>query len=269
MDEELEPFRDLDGFERRAGLIAPDTGMLKAFQASPNAIPEWTDAQIKEVITDPFRYQMRDIFGPEWISDQLQYGSCAGWATVACLDRSRWFAGIHDELMLSGSYVYAWCNNGHDNGSLLSDTLDEIKTYGAPSKQLVPANRIYRSQMPPGADVEALKHQGLIAYPVKTLQGLKTALAQQKFCVVAVHAGSNFQRMNANGVVGVDNGPGNHAVCCHDLLIVDGELAFDIANSWNLSYGDDGFAYLREESFTQTIYQHTFWALSAPQEAEQ
>lgn len=263
----LELFKDIHGNIQGTGLLAPDINRLKAFAASPNAVQEFTDAQIRELITDPDRVPMRKLFGPEWISNQSSYNSCAGWATVACQDRRRWLSGIRDKLMLSGSYVYAWCNNGQDNGSFTSDTLNEIKLHGAPSKQLVPENIIYLSQMPLGAHEAADDHKALIAYPVKSMQGLKTALALMMPCVVAIQYGNPFQQLNSKGVAGYSNGPGNHAIAAQDIVIIDGELVFDTANSHGLSYGDNGCAYLREESFIQTMPNHTFWAFGSPAES--
>ncbi len=266
METELEPFSDIHGFERRCGTLSPDAGMLKAFAAMPGALPDYTDAQIKELLTDPARVKMKDIFGKLWIQNQLSFGSCNGWGTTGCLGRVRFLAGIRDMLQFSGSYVYSWINGNRDQGSMLSDGLTEIGIHGAPPVALNPANKIYRSQIPASVDAEAAKYKGLVQYPVKTLQGLKTALARNMPCVVAVHAASNFQRANSKGVAGADNGPGNHAVCCEDIEIIDGELVYRIANSWGISFGVDGYIYVREATFRQTFPNHTFWALAAIQE---
>lgn len=266
METELEPIVDINGYERRCGTLSPDTGMLQAFAAMPGAVQEYTDAQIRELITAPDRVKMKDLFDKTWIQNQLSFGSCNGWATTACQDRLRFLSGIRDKLHLSGSYVYSWINGNRDQGSLLSEGLRVVGIHGAPPVALNPANRIYRRQIPASVDIEAAKYKGLVQYPVKTIQGLKTALARNMMCVVAVHASSNFQRPNRNGVAGADNGPGNHAVCCDDIEIIDGELVYRIANSWGLSFGNDGYVYVREATFRQTFPNHTFWALASIQE---
>jgi hypothetical protein len=108
---------------------------------------------------------------------------------------------------------------------------------------------------------EAAKYKGFRCRPLPTLQALKTALAMRRPCGVAVHAGSSFQRINADGLLGVDQGNGNHAVCVDDLIYRNGLWLFDMPNSWGLQFGDRGRGYLTPAHFSQTIGVHTFWML--------
>lgn len=263
---ELDEVIDNDGVVRRLGSLAPDPGRLKAFQEAVDAVEEWTDAEILKAITDPNRIAARLMFGDEWICDQLSFGSCNGWATAALIVRGMYRRGIRGLTRLSGSYLYAWMNGGRDQGSALSDGLKVAEEKGAPPASVVPANLIYRKQMPAIADAEAAKHKGMRLRPCKTMRALRTALAKGWPCVVAVHAGGNFQRLDGTGTAGVDNGQGNHAVCVDDLVMVGGKERFDMANSWGLRYGAKGRAYLTEKHFAQTFNVHTFWALPTTHE---
>jgi hypothetical protein len=157
-------------------------------------------------------------------------------------------------------------NGNRDQGSALSDAIQVADERGAPPASLCPANVIYRKQIQPSVDVEASKHRGLRLRPVKTMRGLRTALAKQWPCVVAVHAGGNFQRLDGSGTAGVDNGQGNHSVCVDDLCMVGGKERYDMANSWGLRYGTKGRSYLTEKHFSQTFGVHTFWALPTTHE---
>jgi hypothetical protein len=265
--DEIEQIVDINGNTRRLGSLAPDTGMLAAFAAAPGAVEEWTDEEIRKAITDPNRKPSRKMFDSTWMCDQLSYGSCNGWGTSGVIARGRYRRGFRDGLKkLSGSYMYAWMNGNQDNGSMLSDGLKVAEEHGAPPLSLVPANLIYRKQMPAGADAAAAKHKGFKLRPVKTIRGLRTALAKQWPCVVAVHAGGNFQRLDSNGIAGADNGRGNHSVCVDDLCIVAGKEVFDMANSWGVQYGQQGRAYLTLKTFEQTFGVHTFWTLPTTQE---
>lgn len=264
---DIEQIIDINGNIRRLGSLEPDTGRMAAFAAMTGAVEEWTDEEIRRAITDPDRKPSRQMFDSKWICDQLSYGSCNGWAAAEVIARGRYRRGFRDGLTkLSGSYLYAWMNGNQDNGSMLSDGIKVAEERGAPSQALVPANLIYRRQMPPTADAEARKHRGFRLRPVKTIRGLRTALAKQWPCVVAVHAGGNFQRLDGNGIAGVDNGRGNHSVCVDDLCIVDGKEVFDMANSWGIGYGYQGRAYLTQRHFEQTFNVHTFWALPTTNE---
>lgn len=259
---EIQQIVDITGNVRRLGSLAPDPGKLKALLQAAGQAEEYTDEQIRKMLTDPDRVAARLIFTDEWICNQLSFGSCNGWATAEAIARGTYRRGFKDcPKRLSGSYVYAWINGNQDNGSGLSDGQQAAALHGAPPEEMVPANLIYRRQMPAGADAEAAKHKGFLLVPLPTLRALRTALAKQDPCIVAVHAGGNFQRLNSDGVAGVDNGMGNHAVVVDDSKIVAGKEVFDMANSWGLGYGTKGRAYLTESHFRQTMNVHGFWTL--------
>ena len=264
---DIEEIFDLDGGVRRLGALAPDPGMLKAFQDAVDAVEELTDAEIERLLLDPNRVPARKTFVDDWICNQLSFGSCNGWATAEAIARGRYRRGIRDGITrFSGSYCYSWMNGGRDQGSALSDGIEVANERGAPPEILCPADKIYRKQIPASVDVEASKHRGFRLRPVKTMQGLRTALAKQWPCIVAVHAGGNFQRLNSDGVSGVDNGMGNHSVCVDDLVRKGSKEFFDMANSWGTSFGERGRSYLTQQHFKQTFGVHTFWALPTTHE---
>lgn len=159
-------------------------------------------------------------------------------------------------------------NGGRDNGSMLADGLKVIQQYGSCPEALVPWDMIYPKQQPSNAREEAAKHKGLICYAAGTLQGLRTGLAKGFIAIVAVHAGGNFQRLNKNGIAGVDGGGGNHAVHVDDLCVVGGTEVYDMNNSWGTSYGTSGRAYLTKDTFAQTFGNHTFYLIGSTEEAD-
>jgi len=266
---DIEQIVDITGQVRRLGSLAPDTGRLRALMANEGPAVEFTDAEIRRLLEDPNRKPARQLFGDEWICNQGSYGSCNGWATAECIARGRWHRGIRDGITrLSGSYIYAWINGNRDQGSMLTDGREAAEKYGAPPADMVSANLIYRRQMPPGADDAASKHKGFLLASLSSMRALRTALAMQDPCVVAVHAGGNFQRLDSRGIAGVDNGSGNHAVALQDLCLKDGIEVFDMANSWGLQYGQRGCAYLTQNHFRQTFEVHGFWVLRSTTEAD-
>lgn len=259
---DIDQIIDVNNVVRRLGSLMPDPGKLSQLLKAAGPAEEFTDEQIRRMITDPNRFKARVVFGDDWICDQLSFGSCNGWATAECIARGRFLRGFRDGITkLSGSYVYAWINGNQDNGSGLSDGQQAAEINGAPPASLVPANLIYRRQMPPGADAEAEKHKGFLLVPLPSLRALRTALAKQDPCVVAIQAGGNYQRLDADGVSGVDRGSGNHAVCVDDLCVVAGKERFDHAGSWGLRSFDRGRSYLTESHFAQTMGPHGFWTL--------
>lgn len=80
--------------------------------------------------------------------------------------------------------------------------------------------------------------------------------------VVAVHADDGFMRLDANGVAGGGQGPGNHAVLSDGIYWVGGEPAADGVNSWGLSYGDRGRMGLTwNRHFRPTVGNHAFYLI--------
>jgi hypothetical protein len=170
--------------------------------------------------------------------------------------------------LFSGAFLYSLINGGRDQGSALEDGLREIERTGCCPESLVDWKGIYPKLQPANARAEAAKHKGLCAYACQTKQGFRTALAAGFPVIIAVHAGSRFQRLNANGIAGVDNGGGNHAIHCDDICIINGTEVYDSVNSWGLQYGQQGRAYLTWDSFAQTFGNHTFYAIGSTEEKE-
>jgi len=265
---EIEIIIDETGEERRLGSWENPDDFVCAFPTFENVFEPWDDQQIRRVITDPNRVPRRKIFGPSWIQNQRSHGSCNGYGLSGGLSKSRYLRGIQDKLLLSGAFPYSLMNGGRDQGSALSAGLKIIEQYGSCPESLVPWNMIYPRMQPANAKAEAAKHKGLICYAAKTMQGLKTGLAKGFIAVVAVHAGGNFQRLNSQGIAGVDSGRGNHAVHVDDLCMVGGKMVYDHAGSWGLGYGSQGRAYLTDDSFSQTFSTHTFYLIGSTEEAD-
>jgi len=266
MADEIDEIVDVNGLVRRLGSLLPPKGFVSSMRTFETEHPSWDDADIKRAITDPNRMPRRQLFGDRWILDQKSKSSCNGFLVAGILQKARKLRGINDDLLLSGTYTYAFINGGRDQGSMLEDGLKSVGVRGVCRADLCTWDQIFPNQVSAAAKEDALKHKGLACYAIQTKQGFRTALAAGFTVGVAVHAGSNFQRLNANGIAGVDRGQGNHAVHCDDICIVGGTEVYDMANSWNLQYGTRGRAYLTWDSFSQTFGNHTFYACPSTEE---
>ena len=267
MEDELLPFIDETGEERRCGSLMLPKGYVCASPTFESKFEVWDDATIRKVITHPDRVARRVTFGKEWIQNQRSKGSCNGFGTAAAYGKTRYLRGIHDKKLFSGSFVYGCINGGRDNGSALQDGLESVYENGVAEAEYADWDEIYPNQWKPGARENAKKHKGIVRYPAETLQGLRTGLAKGFVAIIAVHAGGNFQRLNSQGIAGVDRGPGNHAVHADDLCMVGGTEVFDHAGSWGLGYGTEGRAYLHKDSFAGTFGNHMFWLIGSTEEA--
>jgi hypothetical protein len=261
---------DLSGQQRKLGLLLPPTGFVSSMPVWEDNVPDWSDAEIKDAITDRQRRLGRKLFGRAWTRDQGSVGSCNGWALSGAYGRSRYLRGFTDGMQFSGSWAYSLMNGGADRGSALEDGLKVGMVNGLAELSLCPPNQIYPSQQTRRTEclASASQHKSFRCYAVKTQRGYRTALAKGFPVIVAVHAGGNFQRM-VSGVAGVDNGPGNHAILADDLVLLpDGREVSDVQNSWGLGYGENGRAYLTWASFAQTFNVHLFYAIASTQEGD-
>lgn len=267
-EHEIDEIIDEHGEVRRCGSLAPPKGFVSSFRTWEAEKPVWDDAEIRRVITDPNRTPRRKLFLPKWIQNQYSYGSCNGYAGAGAYGKARYLRGYTDGTLFSGAFLYSLINGGRDQGSALEDGLREIERTGVCPEALVNWKGIYPNLQPSNAKSEAAKHKGFCAYAVQTKQGFRTALAAGFPVIIAIHAGSRFQKLNASGIAGVDNGGGNHAIHCDDICIVNGTEVYDACNSWGVQYGTDGRAYLTWDSFTQTFGNHTFYAIGSTTEAD-
>lgn len=260
---------DDHGQVRRLGSLAPPAGFVSSYRTFEAEHPVLDDPDIKRLIIDPNRTPARILFEFKiWIQNQFDKGSCNGWAGATTYSKARFKRGLTDLLQFSGSFLYSLINGGRDQGSALEDGLREIQKTGCCPRDMNAWDKIFKNQISAEARAAAAKHKGLDAYAVQTKQGFRSALALGFPVIVAVHAGGRFQRLDASGIAGVDNGSGNHAIHCDDIKIINGHEVYDACNSWGLNYGDKGRAYLTWESFEQTFGHHTFYAIASTEEKE-
>ncbi len=247
------------GEPRKLGAI-PSPGLKSAFPLLEDAVPIMSDDEIRNLLKSGKRPKSgRHQFGSDWIKDQSSYGSCAGWASASALERAR----VRKRLpwvKLSGSSVYAQVNGGRDNGSIPEEAMVAMQNRGAVPIGPSRVDEIYMSNYSASDWAEAARYKAGECYATRDLQAFFTGIALGFDGVVAVHAGSRFMRMDGNGVAGVDNGGGNHAVCVDDIdMLSDGTLVLDDPNSWGLSFGVNGRAYLTKKHFAQTIQNFAFY----------
>jgi len=263
---DIEEIRDKSGELRRLGsLTLPDNfvSSFPPYEGSPEC-PLWDDADIKRVISDPNRRKPELLFPSTdgWIKNQRSHGSCNGFALATAIDRARYLRGIRDDWRASGAFPYSLMNGGRDQGSALEDGLIIAERNGVCSEEIVGWDQIYPSQYDKeAAHADAAKHKGLGCYRALTKQGFRSGLAAGFVGIVAVMAGSRYQQFR-NGIAGVDNGMGNHAVCVCDLRLKGGTEVYLQEGSWGVNgWGDGGRGFLVWDHFAQTFKQHAFYLI--------
>lgn len=251
-----------DGTPVGTGLQTP-LSLMTAFPLYEDAGPMLTDSQIEEAAkSGTCRGSTR--FDSSWIGNQRNHGSCNGFAGAKALQRARVRRGL-PRVNLSGAYLYSLINGGRDNGSMLDDGMAAIQSRGVATEETVPWNKIYPGQYDRAkADAEAATNKAFECYAVRTRGALFSALASGFDCVVAVHADNGFMQVDADGVAGGGNGPGNHAVGADGLFwsARRGRPVADGFNSWDVSYGVQGRMGLDWNAhFAPTTVHHLFYAI--------
>lgn len=253
---------------------APDNPNLVGMPVYEDHHVIWTDDQIKAAITDPTRKSRRQIFDKSWILNQKSHGSCNGYALAALFGKTRWMRGVQDGKKFSGSYIYSRINGGNDNGSAVVDDFKAISQYGTVEDSVCPWNLIYRKDTT-RFDSEAKKHVGLNGYIIKqssqlsaagVKQAFRSAVAQDQFVVVVVHADNAYADYKS-GPLPVNNGPGNHANHVDQMELINGVEVFSDNNNWGTGWGQDGIGQTTWANYAHTAPNHGFMVLTSTTEA--
>lgn len=226
----------------------------------------WSDDQIREVLRAKketyYAYLKRigfwDIFTKK--ANQFSTSACNGWLTANAYTLAKKLGGAQENTVYSGAFNYSFMNGGRDQGSALIDGFHTASENGFVPVDLCSWKSIYRKDT---KQFDPIGQQNLAAdpFPIKTIQGLKTAAARGNICGVAIQVGNTLERPDSQGVAGVDSGPGNHATAV--LEIVDKGTHFEFPDylDWGPSHGKDGLINLVEAHFKSTIGRHLFWAM--------
>lgn len=243
------------------GLLVPPE-KPHSFRAYEQNQPMLSLSEIKKILADPNRTPARKRFASSmWIRSQGGRGSCNGYAGAWALARTRVMSGLPFQP-LSGEYLYSQINGGRDQGSMLDDGMKSLMESGVALESLVKHESYLWSQMSEEARKSAKRFRAIECYTANTELGLASGLALGFVGVVAVHASNSWMRLDVDGISDPSRGPGNHAVCCQDVAWIAGTLCFDIANSWGLSFGQQGCTYNTWKDHLATPNQyHAFYLI--------
>ncbi len=250
----------LDGRKVYTGLLVPPQKPMTFARLWDAMFPVPID-DIRAILDDPGRTPARQLFPPSWIKHQGSRGSCNGYAGAKSLERARFKRGL-PHVELSGEFLYAAINGGRDVGSMLDDGMQWIESQGVCEESLVQHEEYLWSRVSQEAKENASRYKAVECYRADTEQELADGLARGFVGVVAVHAGSSYMSLDANGVRGVSNtGPGNHAVGVQDCRWRGG-FQFDEFGSWGTANGQAGCAWLTwERHLKTTVNYHAFYLI--------
>lgn len=250
--------------QMKTGLLVPQFRPLTMASWTEAGQPTLSLAEIDKITKNrvPARRRFDSRF---WIIRQRN-SDCQGQATAGALGRSCYQRG-GPKIRLSGEMVYAQCNGGRDRGSLLDDgrkvISDPIKGGTCPA-DMTDLSQWHWSEMSQQARDARKRFVAPLCLRVDTELELASGLARGFIGVIAVNAGGQYSRLDANGVRGASGGMGNHATGAQDVRVKGGQLQFDEFGSWGLENGDQGCAWVTwERTLQYTVNYHAFYLVCA------
>ena len=250
-----------EGQSYKLGCLIPDVRPL-TFKAYADSKTLMSRSAAIEVIQDKKRTPSRVRFaGVKWIWNQFDIGSCNGFAGAGALARSRVRRGL-DYIKLSGESLYAQINGGKDQGSMLDDGMKALMKNGCAPADLVASKTYLWSKVSAEARAAMSRFKAFECYRVDTEDELLIGLASGFDGVIAVEANNQFMKVDADGRVSPTDGNGNHAVGVDDVRIFNGEVEFDMFNSWDLRYGVGGRGWVSwKRHLRTTSHKHAFYLI--------
>lgn len=181
----------------------------------------------------------REFLDDRFLLNQKSHGSCVGFSSAGALMDCRALAGCTFQR-LSGAYTYSFINGGRDRGASIGESLDSLSKNGTCLEATVGWDEIYRNATKKG-DTEAQRFKIEEGYRIDSYDDALDAISKGFTIVYAVMVGSTFDRLDSEDVVGLDRGPGNHAVRANGIYISQKwGPCLDSRNSWG-QWGNNGW----------------------------
>jgi hypothetical protein len=260
-DSEGREYFDWQGTPIQLGCLVPEfrPETFSAYADAPMAKMFTKDERLGILNHKP-RTPARILFpAADYIRNQGGRGSCNGYAGAHTLEKARVKAG-RKRVRLSGEGLYAQINGGRDGGSMLDRGMKAMTEAGVPPEALVPHEEYLWNRISSEAKAAMARFKALECYRVDTEDELASGLCAGFLGVIAVHVARGFESIDADGVVGRTDGPGNHAVGVDDIRFHNGEWQFDMVNSWGRRYGDDGRGWVSWNRHLRTTSRyHAFY----------
>jgi hypothetical protein len=204
------------------------------------------------------------------ILDQGQVGSCVAHGHATAMMKARDLQGMTYQA-LSPDGLYAFIDNGTDQGSDPADAITALEKTGIPLLSDISDNFILLSNINAAALANALRFRIVpgAVYQCQNFQELVTADYLGFATTLTINVGNNFNP-SSNGLVGYSPGVANHCVSGGEALKqINGQWAYRFRNSWNTTWGENGCAWFTAEFTDQQPQVELYaiqWVLSDPQD---
>lgn len=242
-------------------IVDPYTGETRLLGSIPSdprkvaAVPLY----VGEVLPESELREFDDWPKAVAIKDQDGKGACNGHATATAAELARFVEGM-GHVPLSAWWVYSILCNGVDRGSNILDAYELIGKDGVAPESTVDYGIINPRKLTAEAKAAAPRFRVEQGESLKTWRQITSAVMLRQSLNISVCVGRRFNNLDAEGVVGVDRGPGNHAVCVGLGLKKSAKHGWlvKMGNSWSTQWGQDGFCWLSEAVIEAGSYFEAF-----------
>lgn len=241
----VDPFT---GETRRLGSIPSDPRLVAA--APPYTGEVLPESELREFDDWPSTIKIKDQDGK---------GACNGHATATACEMARHVEG-EPYVPLSAWYVYSILCGGVDRGSNILEAYELIGRDGIAPEDAVSYGLINPRKLTAEAHAAAPRFRMEVGESLTTWRQIVSAVMLRQSLNLAVQVGNRFNSLDSEGVVGVDRGPGNHAVSVGLRLKKSAKHGWLVGmhNSWGTVWGQDGHCYLSEAVIEAVRYFECF-----------
>lgn len=224
------------------------TCALPRFPMAPLPRSQW-----KEV---SYRYLAAPIL------DQDGHGSCVGHGSCTAFDVA-WRLGGGTPQPFSACFLYGLINGGQDQGAVVSDALEALKSSGIALETEVPEGMIYKRQFPASSFQTANRFKILEAYAVDNFDLIASAVQLGFPVSFGIEIGQAFEPDSQGIIPDQRGGGGGHCMAGIGLRQLNGRWYIEVQNSWGTRWGQSGYCFMPESYFGRGT---DAWAVQAEAE---
>ena len=219
----------------------------------------------------PASYSLRSLMPP--VYDQGQLGSCTANAMGAAVQYQQMKQGEAEGAQTPSRLFIYWNERklegtiNSDAGAQIRDAAKVVASVGAPPETDWPYDISKFAQTPPTqAFTDALKYKALVYGRVtQSITALKTSIFHQRPVVFGFSVYESFEtKIGADGIMPMpdfwnEQLLGGHAVMAMGYKQINGQLYFEVRNSWGPKWGDHGYFWMPAAYIIEPQLANDFW----------
>lgn len=222
------------------------------------------------------RSAIRSVYGstidpkdiPDWehwpsqlkILDQNGYGACTYYSSTQGLMYARLQSG-QPHAQLEPLFGYSIATGGWNIGTSILEAAQQISEQGQCEVGQIPARLASPRSFTAQARANAMRFRFEIDQKLESWADVLSEVGgRRRAAIVAVQVGRDYNNLDSDGCMGVNRGPGNHAILLAGgkKMRKDGRPCVKHAGSWSTSWGQNGFAWYHEDLWDAVGYPEAY-----------